>query len=147
MSKPKFYSANTVTPPIYRNVLIVDDNDFYAAAIQQDLMSRGSEDFTRATSAAQGIALIDEHGQDYDLVVSDISMESEYAGVRVLNHLKKLQLPGDYAVATTALNYWFGFYPLGAFYKYLMQVNYMIPKRPIRQNNAVLWVEGKLRQP
>lgn len=143
MTQKKFYTANTTTPPKYPTVLIVDDNDFYAEAIQNDLQTRGSETFTRAKTAAEGIAIIDEHGQEFDLVVTDISMESEYAGVKVLAHLKKLQLPGDYAVATTALNYWFGFYPIGAFYKHAMHVDYMIPKRPIRQDSKVLWVDGK----
>ena len=115
MTQKKFYTAKTKTPPTYAAVLIVDDNDFYAEAIQKDLEARGSRAFTRAKTAAEGIAFIDERGGDFDLVVTDISMESEYAGVKVLAHLKKLKLRGDYAVATTALNYWFGFYPIGAF--------------------------------
>lgn len=142
MTQEKFYTATTTTPKSYPNVLIIDDNDFYAAAIQEDLASRGSVEFTRAKSAAEGIALIDEKGAGYDLIVTDISMETEYAGVKVLAHLKKLKLPGDYAVATTALNYWFGFYPIGAFYKRLMRVDYMVPKRPIRNDNKVLWIKG-----
>lgn len=143
MTQQRFYTARTTQPKPYATALIIDDNDFYAQAITKDLARRGTTSFTRADSAAQGIALLDTQGEAFDLVVTDISMESEYAGVRVLNHLKRKQLPGDYAVATTALNYWFGFYPIGAFYKYYMQVNYMIPKRPIRERNTVLWVPGR----
>ncbi len=129
-------------PPAAQNVLLVDDNDRYAKTITEDLQKRGAE-VTRARSAAEGIDLLNNILNSFDGIVTDISMESQVSGLKVLKEAKKLKFSGFVAVATTGLDTQVGFifnrFVLGVIYK----SNYLIPKRPIKRDGNVIWIKVK----
>lgn len=126
--------------PIFRHVLVVDDNDFYAERLMADLASRGAT-CERAHNAAEGMGLLDADALRYDAVITDISMETELAGLKVLRHARRIGFRGPVACATTALDARWAFmlnrYILGRLYR----ADFLIPKRPIVLENQVLWIQ------
>ncbi|GBE29155.1 hypothetical protein BMS3Bbin04_00165 [bacterium BMS3Bbin04] len=120
----------------------MDDNDRYADALTDDLKDRGVEEIVRALTAREGVSIIHSHGDDFDGVISDISMESQISGLNVLRvarrHPGKLMV----ACATTGLDtpvgYWFNKFLLGT----LFRCDYLIPKRPIKRDGKVFWIRG-----
>lgn len=126
--------------PSFRHVLVVDDNDFYAERLMADLASRGAT-CERAHSAAEGMQRLDTEAHRFDAVVTDISMETELAGLKVLRHARRIGFQGPVACATTALDARWAFtlnrYILGRLYR----ADYLIPKRPIVRDHQVLWIK------
>ncbi|APZ42007.1 response regulator [Acidihalobacter ferrooxydans] len=126
--------------PAFKHVLVVDDNDFYAQRLTADLTARGAQ-VQRARTAAEGMALLERHGADFDAVVTDISMETELAGLKVLRKARRCNFRGRVATATTALDSRVGFtvnrFVLGV----LHRSDYLIPKKPIDKDGHVLWLQ------
>ncbi|MBS1260750.1 MAG: hypothetical protein MAG453_00066 [Calditrichaeota bacterium] len=128
-------------PGSLRRVLLVDDNDRYAAAISEDLHRRGVVEIVRVASAAEGVRVLGERGDEFDGVVSDISMESQLSGLKVLRHARRGENGRRMlACATTGLDTWAGYainrLVLGALYR----CDYLIPKRPIKHHGRTVWV-------
>lgn len=126
-----------------KRVLVVDDNDRYAEAISEDLQSRGVEvaNIVRTVNAEDGVNLLRSDGDTFDLVVSDISMEGQISGLRVLRCAKKDHKHLTLACATTGLDtrvgYAFNYIVLGKLYR----CDYLIPKRPIKREGVVKWLK------
>lgn len=136
-----WYGVQAHPTPNMKNVLVVDDNDFYADKISAQLQAMGATT-TRARTAKEGIEILSKNFDGFDGVVSDICMESEYAGVKVLKYCRDNNFKGIVTVATTALDMWIGFVLIAPIYKHIYKCNYMIPKRPIIRNGDIFWIKG-----
>jgi CheY-like chemotaxis protein len=136
-----WYGVKGETIPSMKNVLIVDDNDFYADIIAKELQDKGATT-TRAKTATEGIEILSKNMDSFDGVVSDICMESEFAGLRVLRYCRDNGYKGVVTVATTALDMWIGFVLIKPIYKNIYKCHYMIPKRPIINDENIIWIKG-----
>jgi len=77
-------------------VLLVDDDPTSRLTLQTVLEAGGYE-VDSAASAAEAVGKLDEH--EYELVLSDLQMESPEAGLRVLAHARIM----DYKPATAII--------------------------------------------
>jgi hypothetical protein len=131
--------GRVVRPPEFERVLLVDDNDRYAAAITGDLLSRGAE-VVRMRSAAAGVEAIRASG-GFDCIVTDITMETQISGLRVLTAARRTGFRGALVTASTGLDTWPGFvfnrFVLGT----LFGCHYLIPKRLIKRRRKVAWIQ------
>lgn len=135
----RWHGLKVTEAPVFRRVLVVDDNDYYAEQLMADLASRGAI-CERACSASEGIAMLNEDGSRFDAVITDISMETELAGLRVLRHARRIAFAGQVGTATTALDARWAFTLNRFFLGMVYQADYLIPKRPITQKGEVLWI-------
>jgi CheY-like chemotaxis protein len=136
-----WYGVEASNVPVMKNVLVVDDNDFYGDKLSAQLEAMGAKT-TRARTATEGIEILEKNFDSFDGVVSDICMESEFAGLRVLKYCRDNNFKGIVTVATTALDMWIGFVLIKPIYKNIYKCNYMIPKRPIINDDNILWIKG-----
>ena len=79
-------------------VLLVDD-DPASRLILQTVLQAGGYEVASAASAAEAVAKLDE--QEYELVLTDLRMESPEAGYRVLAHAKIMDYKPATALITT----------------------------------------------
>ena len=77
-------------------VLLVDDNPASRLTLQT-LLQAGGYSVDAAASAAEAVGKLDE--QEYELVLSDLGMESPDAGYRVIAHARRM----DYKPATALI--------------------------------------------
>lgn len=77
-------------------VLLVDDNPASRLTLQT-LLQAGGYSVDAAASAAEAVGKLDE--QEYELVLSDLGMESPEAGYRVIAHARRM----DYSPATALI--------------------------------------------
>lgn len=139
-----WHGVSSINPPKMQHVLLADDNDFYAGKLSRSMQSETTY-VTRVASAAQAIALLEQQANHYDAVVTDMSMETELAGLKVLAFCKKIKFPGVVAVATTALDsYWAFFINQWLFSWY--GADYLIPKKFIQKQRYVIWLPSKKKQ-
>ncbi len=80
-------------------VLLADD-DPAARLTLQTVLEAGGYQVDAAASAAEAVGLLDQ--SDYELVISDLSMESPEAGLKVLAHARMK----DYRPATALVTSW-----------------------------------------
>ena len=135
-----WHGQAVVAPPAAGHYLIVDDNDRYAAALAADAQARGGTSL-RARSAREGIDLYRERFATLAGVITDIDMETQLAGLRVVYYLNRQGFRGILAVATTGLDAAWAFRWNRWVFSRLLPVDYLIPKRPIRQAGQVLWLQ------
>lgn len=145
LTKSLWFGVATSEPPVFRHVLIVDDNEFYAAQLTADLVARGAHVVHRA-NAADGMAELEARGHEFDAVISDIAMETELAGLNVLHKARRCGFRGHLASATTGLDTWWGFALNRLILGGLYRCNYLIPKRPIRSTGSVYWIPARRRR-
>lgn len=87
-----------------KELLLVDDNDKYAAILDEYFGERGYRS-TRAIDAADGLAKFEEHPVDhFKVIVTDITMESQLAGIFMLGKIRRLGYPGTVVVASTGFD-------------------------------------------
>ena len=87
-----------------KNLLLVDDNDKYAKILDEHFAPLGYKS-TRAVDAADGLAKFDaEAGDHYDVIVTDITMESQLAGIFMLGKIKQRGYGGTVVVASTGFD-------------------------------------------
>src|ERR1700734_1669738 len=82
-------------------VLLVDDNPTSRLTLQTVLEASGYH-VDSAASAAEAIPMLDE--QEYELVLSDLQMESPEAGLKVLAHARIMDYKPATAIVTTYQN-------------------------------------------
>lgn len=82
-------------------VLLADDNPT-ARLTLQTVLEAGGYRVDSAASAAEAVGLLDQ--AEYELVLSDLSMESPEAGYQVLDHARMK----DYRPATALVTSWQG---------------------------------------
>ncbi len=84
-------------PLVMARVLLADDDPTSRLTLQTVLRAGGYE-VDAAASAAEAVGLLDE--QEYELVLSDLHMESPESGLKVLAHAKMM----DYKPATAIVS-------------------------------------------
>ncbi len=82
-------------------VLLADDNPTSRLTLQT-VLEAGGYRVDSAASAAEAVGLMDQ--SEYELVLSDLSMESPEAGLKVLAHARLK----DYHPATALVTSWHG---------------------------------------
>lgn len=117
----------------------MDDNDRYAAAITGDLESRGAH-VVRVKSAREGIRLLEAGSDAFDGLITDITMETQVSGLKVLSTARRLHFEGVTATASTGLDTGIGYllnrFLLGTVYG----CSYLIPKRLIKRRKQIAWI-------
>lgn len=97
----------TLSPPEHCNdlelarVLLVDDDPTSRLTLQTVLQAGGYH-VDAAASAAEAVGKLDE--QVYELVLSDLQMESPEAGLKVLAHARMMDYKPATALVTTYQN-------------------------------------------
>lgn len=82
-------------------VLLVDD-DVASRLTLQTVLQAGGYRVDSAASAAEAYGKLDE--QEYELVLSDLQMESPEAGLRVIQHARNMDYKPATAIVTTYQN-------------------------------------------
>lgn len=82
-------------------VLVVDD-DVASRLTLQTVLQAGGYRVDAAASAAEAYGKLDE--QEYELVLSDLQMESPEAGLRVIQHARMMDYKPATAIVTTYQN-------------------------------------------
>jgi len=82
-------------------VLLADDNPASRLTLQT-VLEAGGYRVDSAASAAEAVGMMDQ--SEYELVLSDLCMESPEAGYRVLDHARMM----DYRPATALVTSWQG---------------------------------------
>lgn len=126
-----------------KRVLLADDNDRYAEALTHDLRKRGATEIIRVFDAASAVEKLREDGDSIDTVVTDISMETQISGLKVLREAHKGDSKRLVVVATTGLDTKLGFLFNRFFLGTLYKCDFLIPKRPIKQDGRIFWIPGK----
>ena len=90
------YAQTTENSPRMARVLLVDD-DLTSRLTLKTVLEAGGYSVDAAASAAEAVGKLDE--RQYELVVSDLQMESPEAGLKVLAHARLM----DYQPATALL--------------------------------------------
>lgn len=94
-----FYSRRL--PAALARVLLVDDNPTSRLTLQT-VLEAGGYDVDSAASAAEAVGKLD--GRVYELVLSDLQMESPEAGLRVLAHARMMEYQPATAIITAYHN-------------------------------------------
>lgn len=82
-------------------VLLVDDDPTSRLTLQT-VLEAGGYRVDAAASAAEAVGKLDE--QEYELVLSDLQMESPKAGLKVLAHARMMDYKPATAIVTTYQN-------------------------------------------
>ncbi|HVT92860.1 MAG TPA: response regulator [Bryobacteraceae bacterium] len=82
-------------------VLLVDDNPTSRLTLQT-VLEAGGYHVDSAASAAEAVGKLDE--SEYELVLSDLQMESPEAGLKVLAHARMMDYKPATAIVTTYQN-------------------------------------------
>ncbi|MCX7998849.1 MAG: response regulator [Leptospiraceae bacterium] len=110
-------------------VLIVDDNDKYAKALEVYFHSKNIET-DRARTAQEGYEMF--HKKQYIAVITDVTMETQTSGLWFARKIYKEGYKGKIIIASTGFDV-FGVMFIG---KYLLPsfagVRWMIPKVPLK---------------
>ncbi len=112
--------------------LIIDDNDDYAALLLGHLEPRGFH-FDRARSAREGLEILNQNGvRGYRLIVTDITMEGQTAGLKLIRQIRQLRYRGVLMVASTGFNSRLVLH-LSRVLMSLWGVDVLVPKDPLKR--------------
>ncbi|MBI41144.1 MAG: hypothetical protein CMF59_16225 [Leptospiraceae bacterium] len=122
--------------PIYRerdsmkHLLIVDDNDKYARILDEYYKNLGYS-IDRAVDGASGYSAVKEKGlEHYHVIVTDITMETQMAGLTMLKRLYKDGYRGMVVVASTGFDVPMA-KPLTRCFLGRMGIDYLVPKTTV----------------
>ena len=86
-------------------MLLVDDNDRYAAILDEHFQALGYKS-ERAYDGAEGYKMFKDRGLDYfPVIVTDITMESQMAGIHMLKKIHQDGYKGTIVVASTGFDF------------------------------------------
>jgi CheY-like chemotaxis protein len=112
--------------------LLIDDNDSYADMLVDHLAPRGYQ-FDRARSAKEGLEMMIKAGPDgYALIVTDITMEGQTAGLKLIRQVRRHGYRSVLIVASTGFNVPIVLHLLRPFLT-IWGVDVLIPKKPLKQ--------------
>lgn len=112
-------------------LLLVDDNDNYARLLHEYFEPLGFS-IDRAWNAKEGFDMFSAHPSDYyQVIVTDITMESQLAGLSMLKKIKKKGFGGTVVVASTGFDQPMGM-PASRLFLGLYGVHYLIPKTTVK---------------
>ena len=111
-------------------LLLVDDNDRYAAIMKQYFEEHGYT-VDRAETAAEGLEMFRARDPaHYPIVVTDVTMESQLAGISMLRKMRRQGYPGTIMIASTGFDV-FGVIGLTRLLLRGLRIAYLIPKTTI----------------
>lgn len=111
---------------------IVDDNDDYTAMLLKHLEPLGFQ-FVRARSAAEGLSQLNQADPNrFALIVTDITMEGQTAGMKLIRQMRKAGFHGILMVASTGFNS-SPFLHLCRPFMALWGVDLLVPKEPLKK--------------
>jgi CheY-like chemotaxis protein len=120
-----------------RKILIVDDNDRYANALEA-FYKKYNFDCCRAYHAREGWQIYQQNPTFFS-IVTDITMESQTSGLWLSRKIYSTGFKGYLLIATTG----FDFPGVMFCSKYLLPwfsgIDWMIPKKPIRKEGSILF--------
>ncbi|TGM69287.1 response regulator [Leptospira levettii] len=120
-----------------KKVLIVDDNDRYANNLKLYLDGKKINS-DRAVDAKQGLELFTK-SNDYDMIISDVTMETQTSGLWMMRKIYKSGYKGVLVIASTGFDVW-GVMPFSSYFlSWFCGLHWMIPKVPLKQG-TVEWV-------
>ena len=116
------------------NALIVDDNMDYVEMLLQHLESARLS-FDHAWNAQQGLEMFEELGPGYyTLVVTDITMEGQTAGLKLIRKMRGYGFQGVIIVASTGFNNKFVL-KVSRWFMRLWGVDILVPKQPLKEGD------------
>jgi DNA-binding NtrC family response regulator len=121
-----------------KQLLLVDDSRRYTNLIS-DFFKEYGYLVDRAASAKQGIGMLRDKGLDhYRVVVTDITMEWQWAGLGLIYFLFRRKYAGTVVMASTGFDV-----SMGMFFSKLFMgafgVHYLIPKATVLSRDFVLY--------
>lgn len=121
-----------------KQLLLVDDRIKYANLIA-DYFSGYGYLIDRAVSAREGIDILNEKGLDhYRVVVTDITMEHQLAGLELIYFLFKKKYGGTVVMASTGFDVFFGMF-FSKLFMGIFGVHYLIPKTTVIKQDFVFY--------
>jgi|GEM_PF-4451707 len=121
-----------------KRLLLVDDRAKYANLIS-DFFSKFGYLIDLAVSAKQGIAIVKEKGIDhYRVVVTDVSMEHQLAGLELTYFLHRKKFAGTIVMASTGFDVYLGMF-FSKLFMGIIGVHYLIPKKSIARRDFVFY--------
>ncbi len=117
-----------------KQLLLVDDRAKYADLIAEFFRRHGYL-VDLAVSAKQGIGMLNERGLDhYRVVVTDITMEHQLAGLELIYFLFRKKYAGTVVMASTGFDVYLGMF-FSKLFMGLFGVHYLVPKRSIAKRD------------
>ena len=121
-----------------KRLLLVDDNQKYMDLLKEHFENLGYTIDT-AVLAGEGLAKFQEQAVDYyDVIVTDITMETQLAGVTMLKRMYRLGYRGTVVVASTAYDV-LGARTLSRLFLKGYGVDYLIPKTTVLKKDLDFW--------
>jgi CheY-like chemotaxis protein len=129
-----------------KHLLLVDDNDKYARLLEEYFAPMGYQ-IERAITAAEGTAKLNEFPpRHFDVLVTDITMESQLAGIFMLGRIKPEQFQGTLVVASTGFDV-FGVMPVSRLLFRAYGAHYLVPKTSVLRKEPLFFPMGFFSAP
>ena len=123
-----------------KRVLIVDDNPHYQQHLKKILIRKKIYAIDYSVSAKDAFATIYHTNIPYDMIITDISMESQLSGIKMLfqlqNYIKKFSI--QVIVASTGFNYPAVMY-ISGFLMRALRVQGLIPKKHLNDKTNLIY--------
>lgn len=117
-------------------LLLVDDNDRYADILTEYFSPMGYA-IERARDGAEGYDMFAKRGPDYyRVVVTDITMETQMAGILMLRKMHAAGFPGTVVVASTGFDVP-GATTLTRLFLAGIGIDYLVPKTTVLKRDLV----------
>jgi len=115
---------------VNKQLLLVDDRAKYSDIIS-DFFSKCGYMVDRAVSAKEGIGMLNDKGLDhYRVVVTDITMEHQLAGIELIFFLFRKKYSGTVVMASTGFDIYLGMF-FSKLFMGIFGVHYLIPKTTV----------------
>lgn len=125
-------------PLATKQLLLVDDRAKFSNLISDFFRGCGYT-VDRAVSARQGIGMLKDKGLDhYRVVVTDITMERQWAGLEVIYFLFKKKYAGTVVMASTGFDIYLGMF-FSKLFMGIFGVHYLIPKATVLKRDLVFY--------
>ena len=129
-----------------KNLLVVDDNQRYSKLLDE-FFTKHSYKVEHADTGESGLAAIESKGLDYyRVLVTDITMENQIAGLLMLRKLKQKDYHGTVVVASTGFDVP-GVTTLSRMSLFLFGVHYIIPKASVLNKAPIFFPMGFSKGP
>ncbi len=125
-------------PSAKKQLLLVDDRAKYSDIIS-DFFKEYGYLVDLAVSAKQGIGMLKAKGLDhYRVVVTDITMEHQWAGLEVIYFLFRKKYAGTVVMASTGFNLSVGMF-FSKLFMGIFGVHYLVPKTSVIKRDFVFY--------
>ncbi len=115
---------------VTKQLLLVDDRIKYANLIA-DFFSGYGYLIDRAVSAREGIGMLNDKGLDhYRVIVTDITMEHQLAGLELIYFFFRRKYAGTVVMASTGFDVFLGMF-FSKLFMGIFGVHYLIPKTSV----------------